>query len=114
MKVIEPGHMYDLDCLDGDGSGEQQIQRLIFVNREDNHNHYGTQNQEVLRALIDRMHHLDKQKPWDGNAKIIYYLRLALILHEQRVMEVKFEDDKLPNPEDIPVGTDGHFIIQKD
>lgn len=56
MKVIDPGHVYDLRSLDG-----EQLNRLVFVKREGpsypgNVGHYpGTTMQEVLRALIDRL-----------------------------------------------------------
>lgn len=75
MRVIEPGHIYELDNLDIQNGG-MLTQRLIFVNREHITNrvsemsaaalesgatyeikrgHPGTQTQEVLRATIDLM-----------------------------------------------------------
>jgi hypothetical protein len=102
MKVIEPGHIYDLDQLDGDG----KPLRITFVNREvpkKEHRkhcelerggircdcpiitpHEGTQSQEVLRmtidmmeTLIDRTNHCDSCERWEGNDRIIKALTEA-------------------------------------
>lgn len=118
MEVIEPGHIYDLNQLDGDGSPL----RLIFVNREDGDEHEGTQTQEVLRTcidmlscLIDRTNHCDACMRWENNDKIIKamseaqrQLRLAILSHEARKLERDMEKGKLL-PETIPIGLDGHF-----
>jgi hypothetical protein len=117
MKVIEPGHIYELNHQDGPGKG-----LLIFVNREEGTEHEGTQTQEVLRAtidvmecLIDRTNHCDSCLRWEGNDRIVKALseaqrqmRLALIYHEQRAMERKLAKGKV-NPEEIPTQVDGHF-----
>ena len=116
MRVIEPGHIYELDHIDG-----EQKQTLTFVNRETNP-HEGTQTQEVLRAtidimsvLIDRTNHCDACLRWVGNDRIIKALsetqrqmRFALLLHEQRALERKLEKGDL-QPEMIPVEKDGHW-----
>jgi hypothetical protein len=121
MKVIEPGHIYELTVLDG----EDESRILRFVNRELGTEHDGTQTQEVLRAqidslevLIDRTNHCDGCLPWIGNERIIKamseaqrQLRLALLYHEQRAMERKV--DKLGwKPETSPVEVDGHFKVE--
>lgn len=122
MKVIEPGHIYQLACLDGDG--EPQV--LKFVNREAGTEHEGTQTQEVLRAeidmldvLIDRTNHCDGCLPWPGNERIIKamseaqrQMRLALLYHEQRALERKVERDGW-KPEMAPTGHDGHLMVLK-
>lgn len=105
MKVIEPGHIYQLEHQDGSGAGV-----LVFVNREDGTQHEGTQTQEVLRALIDRTQHCDKCLRWEGNDKIIEHLRMALVLHEARALERKTEKGEL-QPEKVPTGKDGHFTL---
>lgn len=116
MRVIEPGHIYELEHLDGDST-----QRLVFVNREDTP-HEGTQTQEVLRAnidsvecLIDRTNHCDACLRWEGNDRIVKalaeaqrQLRLALLYHEQRAMERKMEKHGVM-PEQINTADDGHF-----
>lgn len=102
MKVIEPGHIYILDTLDNDN--DHICQTLTFVNREKGSEHAGTLSQEVLRAtidmmevLIDRTNHCDNCLRWEGNDRIIKALseaqrqmRLAILFHEQRVLERKF------------------------
>lgn len=102
MRVLEPGHVYELTVLDGD---EPVI--LRYVNRESGTEHSGTQTQEVLRTMIDalettvdRTNHCDGCLPWLGNERIIKamteaqrQLRLALLYHEQRAMERKLERD---------------------
>ncbi len=118
MRVIEPGHIYELDQLDGDGTPL----RITFVNREATP-HAGTQTQEVLRmqidilsTLIDRTNHCDACLRWDGNDKIVKamseaqrQLRLAILLHEQRALERKM--DKGLAVEQIPTDYDGHFLV---
>ena len=106
MKIIEPGHIYQLTHLDGVGTT-----KLTFVNREEGTKHEGTQTQEVLRALIDRTRHCHKCLPWHGNRSIVQYLRLALALHEARALVRKVEKE-LYDPENILVGADGHFQLR--
>lgn len=107
MKIIEPGHVYELHTLDGDGTP----QTLTFVNREGEASHPGTQTQEVLRSLIDRTMHCDNCLRWSGNDKIIYHLRMALALHEARAIERKAEKGYY-KPEQIVFDTDdGHYFI---
>lgn len=107
MKVIEPGHIYDLHSLDGDGKPV----RLTFVNREPGTEHPGTQTQECLRALIDRTIHCDNCLRWPGNDLIVYHLRAALALHEARAIERKVEKGEL-KPEKIAISQDdGHFYL---
>lgn len=121
MRVIEPGHVYELDVQDG---GDRQ--QLVFVNREEGTEHPGTQTQEILRVLvdaaeclIDRTNHCDACLRWEGNDRIVKALseaqrqmRLALLFHEQRALERKFERGDLV-PDEIPVGEDGHFEVRR-
>lgn len=127
MKVIEPGHIYELDLLDEpkEEGCEPLHHYLYFVNREQGTKHPGTQTQEVLRAqidaidcLIDRTNHCDSCLRWEGNDKIIKalseaqrQLRLALLFHEHRALERKVEKAGF-RPEEVPVGDDGHFIME--
>lgn len=105
MKIIEPGHIYQLTHLDGAGTT-----KLTFVNREEGTEHEGTQTQEVLRALIDRTWHCHRCLPWDGNHKIVKHLQLALVLHEARALYRKAKKG-LYIPEEVKVGVDGHFYL---
>ena len=103
MDTIVEGHLYHLDHLDGDGQ-----ERLEFVNRGHGIDHEGTNNQEVIRALINRVEFLNNEKPWHGNADIIRHLQMALVLHETRHIE-RLVERNLFTPETEPVGNDGHF-----
>lgn len=121
MKVIEPGHIYELEQLDAPVDCEPQI--IEFVNREPGTEHPGTQTQELLRVqidvlnvLIDRTNHCDGCIRWEGNDKIIKalseaqrQLRLAIIYHEQRALERK-QHKGVFNIENLPVGGDGHIL----
>lgn len=126
MLPVEPGHIYELDWIDGaplaratggDGTspdGMMTESRLIFVRRDSKrggHNHGGTQCQDVLRVLIDRVQYCDAQLPWPGNDKIIGNLRSALTLFEARALMRKTESG-LILPEQIKTGDDGHFQIE--
>jgi len=103
MKVIQAGHTYRLNHLDGTNS-----QELQFVNRGHGCNKEGTNNQEVLRVLIDRVKFLELEKSWHGNERIIHHLRMALVLHESRHLE-RLVERRLLFPEYEPTGEDGHF-----
>lgn len=107
MKVLVPGHEYELLHLDGDNT-----QILRFVNRGNGNDCEGVTNQEVIRALIDRVIFLESQVHWDLNKDIINHLRSALVLHEARALIRKTEKGKLL-PELLSIGNDGHFIIQQ-
>jgi hypothetical protein len=118
MKVIEPGHIYECAQLDGDGSPL----RLVFVRRDKEPYHEGTQIQEIVRtqidmidALIDRTNHCDDCLRWEGNDVIIKHfseaqrrLRLILLKFEERALERKVDKQGF-KPETVPMGADGHF-----
>jgi hypothetical protein len=118
MKVIEPGHIYECAQLDGDGTPL----RLVFVRRDKEPYHEGTQIQEVVRtqidmleALIDRTNHCDDCLRWEGNDVIIKHfseaqrrLRLVLLKFEERALERKVDKQGF-KPETVPMGSDGHF-----
>lgn len=107
MHILDKGHRYKLDTLDGEVNIE-----LIFVKRfRGTNNHAGTTNQDVLRCLIDRVQTLNDESPWEGNDRIIKHLRLALTLHESRALEKKVEKGKL-KPEEVRTSKkDGHFKL---
>lgn len=104
MKVIEPGHVYELSSLDG-----ELHQLLTFVNRED-FPHPGTQTQDVIRCLIDRTQHCNRCLPWDGNDQIIHHLRMALVFHEARAL-IRKTEKKYIEPEVVATAEDGHFLL---
>lgn len=110
MQVIESGHIFLLNWLDGNPSPNDN--RLIFVNREKGREHPGTQTQEVLRALIQRTQHCHMCLPHRVNDEIIHHLRIALALHEARALERKAEKG-LYFPEHVHTGKDGHFKLEQ-
>lgn len=85
MKVLDPGHRYQLASLDKKWwhFWKRPI-TLRFVKREGpgypgNVGHYpGTNLQEVLRALIDRVYYLDGQISCEENDLILWHLRCSL------------------------------------
>ncbi len=85
MKILDAGHVYRLDCIDGD-----QSQLLTFVKREGERfpfnegHHPGTNCQEVLRALIDRTEYLNHQRPCAETEAAAANMRSALLLFELR------------------------------
>src|SRR5271166_2015681 len=100
MRVVEPGHIYELNCIDK--ISEEDLEILRFVNREPGHEHPGTQTQEVLRSLIDRTMHCDNCLRWPLNDMIIFHMRMALTLHEMRGLERKVEKGII-TPETIEI-----------
>ena len=90
MEVLDPGHDYLLASFDG---GEPI--RLTFVKRNDppekypgNTNAYpGTQIQEVLAALLERMRYVDQQVPCEQTQAAIEHIAKAFWLLEQRHAE---------------------------
>ncbi len=107
MECKYPGHRYLLDHLDG-----EKKTLLQFVQRAPIHQPCeGITNQEVLRVVIDRVKELNKEVPWDNNARILYHLRMALALHEARAVERHIERNGL-EVENVAVGSDGHWNIK--
>ncbi len=92
MHVLDPGHTYLLDQLDQDPCDRLPGQ-LNFVKREgpgypgNVGHHKGTNIQEVLRALIDRVEYLNNQIPDSRNKKVIRGLRDAFVALELRAAE---------------------------
>lgn len=88
MKVVDPGHTYELVTLDGSASYEARY--LQFVKREGHGypgnvgRHPGTTTQEVLRALIERTEYVDGQIHDDANDQLLSCLREAIWHLEER------------------------------
>ncbi len=92
MDVIDPGHVFLLDVLDGN-----RKESLTFVKRNDPPEKYpgntdsysGTTIQEVLRALISRVKYQDNQIPNWNNKHLLKYLREGISVLESRNSEKK-------------------------
>lgn len=109
MQILDPGHVYKLDALDGE---THVANTVIFVKRfRGADNHPGTTNQELLRVLIDRVKFLDGEKPWPLNEQIIHHLRMALVLHEARALIRKVEKVEITPESLVTKESDGHFIF---
>lgn len=92
MRVIDPGHQYQLTFLDG--KPEWVVADVLtFIKRMgsgypgNTSEHPGTTLQEVLRACIDRVKYLDKQIPDIRNRDVISHLRTSIWLLEVRAAE---------------------------
>lgn len=136
MKVLDNGHLYELQQL---GGGTQPLR---FVKRSGGAVQYeeewaGVQTQEVLRVLIHRTKYLNAILPCDETGNAIWHLQQALFEYEARAYRRKREkanrketvhdsgdrprawrsnpyDDVPFNEIDIeerPVGEDGHILI---
>lgn len=124
MKVIDPGHSYELDEYDTpsnqlkivDAEDFKSRQSLTFVKRSGpkhpyNSNAYpGTTCQEVLRALKDRVRFLHKQVPCWHNYLIMLSLNTALYMFELRNAQIKRQRWPSPFNLDQEPGRDGHFV----
>ncbi len=138
MKVIEPGHIYELPHLESLGH-----ELLTFIRRSSRAiqhptEHEGTNVQEVLRVLIDRTQYLDNIIDAVENDDAVYHLRMALLCYEGRAFRRKVDklnreadehtsfrerDRDLPftvdgyvggpdiGIEKLPVGEDGHILV---
>lgn len=88
MKILDAGHQFELDSLDG---GEPQV--LVFVKREgekfpfNKGSHPGTNMQEVVRALHSRLVYLNQQKPCWQTQMCITLCELLLYFLEERAAE---------------------------
>lgn len=104
MRVLYPGHRYELAHLKGEGRTILQFSQEAPFHESIP----GPSCQEVVRALIDRVQTLDHELPWDGNQGVIIpALRMALAGFEARALLRKVE--KGLAVERLPVGADGHI-----
>lgn len=92
MRVIDPGHLYELENLDG--SPRDPLSLLRFVKRigekfpgNEGQGYPGTISQEPIRALINRTAYVDRQRPHPRNQLAIDHLRQALRELEMRAAE---------------------------
>lgn len=91
MKVLDPGHDYTLANYDGEAF--ELDQRIVFMKRHGEGfpgnlgTNSGTNCQEVIRVLIDRVKYLDNQIHSDKNDIVLECLRAALTCFEIRAAE---------------------------
>lgn len=95
MQVIDPGHVYTVRNYDvEDRTGfEEIVQEITFMKREgegypgNEGHHPGTNCQELLRVLIDRVIYLDNQIPCHQDTEIVGLLNRILYMFEQRAAQ---------------------------
>lgn len=91
MKVLDRGHHYLLNIYDGEGVMGLRFMKRVGEGYPGNTGkaNPGTNSQEVLRALIDRIQYLHSQAPAPENEEIRSHLRSALLLFEQRAARLR-------------------------
>lgn len=107
MKVLDPGHSYELNNLKEDGTTILQFYKDRRIHGDGAR---GPSTQEVMRAIIDRVQVLDSEKPWPGNAEIIQKAREIIALFEMRAIYYKVSKGEL-DIERLPTGPDGHVML---
>lgn len=108
MRVLDPGHRYALANLESEG--ETILQFMKDPALHDGEGYPGPSCQEVLRAVIDRVQELNRERPDIENAIIIHDLRHAIAAFEGRALRRRVEKDELAI-ERIPVADDGHILL---
>jgi hypothetical protein len=102
--VLDPGHKYRLDNLDGDGEVELTFVKRMGDNYPGNTSAYeGTTTQEVLRALIERTKYVNAQIPCQANEDAIRAMRIIIEDFEARA--AVRHGMLLDLPEDVDVET---------
>lgn len=92
MKVIDPGHVYEIEGLDG---SESQI--IYFVKRQGKNYpgnigmNPGPITQEFLRAILHHCKYMNNQGPCAETDVIINALRTALFAFEVRAARCRGE-----------------------
>lgn len=86
---MDPGHHYELDVFDGHTDVSLRFMKRIGKGFPGNvaPSYAGTNCQEVIRALIDRVKYLHGQIPHEQNGVIVDALRTALLAFEIRAAE---------------------------
>lgn len=95
MKVITPGHKYELDHFENYGLPGCPVQTLQFIEKvpvaegakELRTVNDGTTNEEVLRVLIDRLNYLQGKFPCRENALVITKLEESLMWLNKRTSD---------------------------
>lgn len=93
MKTVDPGHLYVLDHLDGEGTSLLRFVKRVGENFPGNEEpaYEGVTLQEVLRAMIDRVKYVSNQQHWQENDDVLTSLRDALYKLELRAAKVRQE-----------------------
>jgi hypothetical protein len=92
MKVLVPGHLYELSNFE---NKEKEGQKLQFIHKAPIAPAHpqletladGTTNEELLEVLIDRMNFLNNAFPCRENALVITKLQESLMWLEKRTAD---------------------------
>lgn len=85
MKVIDAGHDYELNVLDGPSTQSLRFVKRVGPKFPGNTTAYsGTTMQEVLRAVIDRARYVNNQIPCAETSKVIVLCTEAVYQLELR------------------------------
>lgn len=107
MKVLDPGHLYELNNLMSNTKSELRFMKDWEIHGD---GYEGTYCQEVLRAIIDRVETLNAERPWSGNDQIIFHARMMIAGFEARALIRRVEKNNL-QIEKLPVAPDGHIYM---
>lgn len=123
MKIVDPGHSYEVDVYDGIGGTES----IVFMKRQgpgfpgNVGENPGTNCQELIRVLIDRLKYLNNQIPCHDNLRAIADARRMLLEFERRAAIRHGSTDLYPlqlwDVDEVPVEdfetcrACGHLII---
>lgn len=108
MRVIDPGSTYELANLKGDGTSLFRFYKDPEIHGS---GHAGPSTQEVMRVVIDRIKTLESEKPHWVNEMLIQRGREMIALFEVRALVEKVVKGRL-DIESLPVGADGHIILE--
>jgi hypothetical protein len=91
MKVLTPGHRYELDNFENKGAPGQIIQFIEKATQIDATNlrtlNDGTTNEDMLAVLIDRLRFLGAKLPSRENSVAVTKLEEALMWLEKRTRD---------------------------
>ena len=82
MKTLIDGHLFELQG--NKGSEDTTLQFYMDPSIHNGQFQDGTTNQEVCRALIQRLQSIDLEQHWQANSMMIEWLRNIIMLHEVR------------------------------
>lgn len=92
MRIIDPGHIFELDHLDGLGKTILDFVKRVGEKFPGNKNpHEGVISQDVLRALISRTEHIQERCYWPENELIRQNYLQNLWLLESRAKRTRGE-----------------------
>lgn len=97
MKILTPGHKYELDHFENFGLPGVAVQTLQFIEKVSESEgsttlktvNDGTTNEEVLAVLIDRLQYLQGKFPCRENAIVITKLEESLMWLNKRTADRK-------------------------